>query len=73
MIDMRKKPLTNKAGEVREITFEEFLSMRQSKEVLPEDLNKQIAQCHIVDYPADELDQELKDFAMYNNDDLEDL
>jgi uncharacterized protein (DUF4415 family) len=35
---MRKKPLTNKAGQVRELTGKDIRSMRPAKEVLPSQL-----------------------------------
>ena len=35
---MRKKPLTNKIGEVRELTREDLRAMRPAKEVLPDSL-----------------------------------
>jgi len=37
---MKKKPLTNKAGEVRELRREDIQAMRSADEVLPDDLLK---------------------------------
>lgn len=37
---MMKKPFTNKAGKVRELTRRDIQSMRSAAEVLPEDLLK---------------------------------
>jgi uncharacterized protein (DUF4415 family) len=37
---MKKKPLTNIKGEVRELTSEDIRSMRAAKEVLPAELLK---------------------------------
>jgi uncharacterized protein (DUF4415 family) len=39
-IDMRKRQLINKAGQVRELTREDIRAMRPAAEVLPEDLLK---------------------------------
>lgn len=36
--DMKKKPLTNKQGEVRELTLQDIKAMRPAKEVLPAEL-----------------------------------
>jgi hypothetical protein len=35
---MKKKPLTNKQGEVRELTLQDIKAMRPAKEVLPAEL-----------------------------------
>jgi len=35
---MKKKPLTNKEGDVRELTSEDMNSMRSAKEILPDDV-----------------------------------
>ncbi len=35
---MRKKPLTNKAGQVRELTRQDIRAMRSASKVLPADL-----------------------------------
>lgn len=35
---MKMKPLTNKEGEVRELTLKDFRNMSSAAEVLPEDL-----------------------------------
>ena len=35
---MKKKPLTNKTGEVRELTHADIKKMRSTREVLPENL-----------------------------------
>lgn len=35
---MKKKPLTNKQGEVRELTLQDIKAMRPAKEVLPTEL-----------------------------------
>lgn len=40
---MRKKKLTNKAGEVRELTRKDIRDMRSASEVLPDDLLKVLA------------------------------
>lgn len=37
---MKKKPLTNKAGSVRELTKNDIRNMRSASEVLPDDLLK---------------------------------
>jgi hypothetical protein len=38
--DMKKKTLTNKTGEVRELTHADIKKMRSAREVLPENLLK---------------------------------
>ena len=40
MVNMKKKPLTNVTGEVRELKNEDIRSMRTVKEVLPAGLLK---------------------------------
>lgn len=35
---MKKKPLTNKQGEVRELTLQDIKALRPAKEVLPAEL-----------------------------------
>jgi uncharacterized protein (DUF4415 family) len=41
---MKKKPLTNKAGEVRELTDADMKKMRPARDVLPEKLLKILPQ-----------------------------
>ena len=40
---MKRKPLTNKAGEVRELTREDFRHFKPAKDVLPEIFGKELA------------------------------
>ncbi|CAN5444004.1 BrnA antitoxin family protein [soil metagenome] len=44
---MKKKPLTNKAGEVRELTGQDMQEMRSANEVLPTDLLQILPKRHV--------------------------